>query len=86
LGVPARSGDEQIDEAGEDGVEGAEVGGRDGDEEQRHGGGLDEGIAIRPLHLWSSRQTDWKNEITGPRWRSGAAGFAERRSICAFAR
>ena len=33
------------------GVESAEVGGRDGDEEDRDGGRLDQRVAIRPLHF-----------------------------------
>ena len=32
-------------------VEGAEVGGDDGDEDDRHGGGLDQGVAVGPLDL-----------------------------------
>src|SRR3954447_19754685 len=38
-----------LDEEVEDRVEGAQVGGRDGDEEDGHRGGLDERLAVGPL-------------------------------------
>src|SRR3954452_24886083 len=38
-----------LDEEVEDRVEGAQVGGRDGDEEDGHRGGLDQRLAVGPL-------------------------------------
>src|SRR6188474_831041 len=47
----ASASQDLFDEEAEDGVEGAEVGRGDGDEDDRHGARLDQGVAIGPLDL-----------------------------------